>query len=113
MATLARQDLTGVRLKAKNGAWLVHPDLRARMIAEAHEHSTNLTDLATKILSERYGVAYEPNVRRSSPAVGSEDQMNFRFSDELKRAIIVGAAPTGMVQAIRVALCEHYNLPMP
>ena len=39
--------------------------------------------------------------------------MAFGFSDEPKRAIIVGAAPMSITQAIRVALCAHYDLPMP
>jgi hypothetical protein len=113
MATSTRSGLTGIRLKRENGSWLVHPNLRARMVADAQAKHTNLTDLATQILSERFSVPYEPSSRRSSPQPDSGDQMNFRLPDRLKRKIVASSYPLSLTDAIRKALCDHYDLQIP
>lgn len=106
-----RAQLTGVRLRAKSGEWLVHPDLRARMVADAQAKGTNLTDLAVQILCDRFAVPYTTNSRRSSPSRTAE-QLNLRLPEPLERAI-AAAFPRRHLDGIRAALCDHYGLPLP
>jgi hypothetical protein len=102
-----------VRLRSTTGAWLAHPELRDRMIADAAEKGTNLTDLGNQILSQFFGVAYEPNRKRSVPQADKE-QLNFGVSPELKAAI-VRAYPNARSwhDSIRLVLCAHYGLRVP
>lgn len=101
-----------VRLKSKTtGDWFVAPELRARLVADAQEQGTNLTEVAVGILCRRYSVAYEPNGRRANPKA-DDGVLNLRLPVRLYRAI--KASTDGPYQdAIRAALCEHYGLSVP
>ncbi len=100
-----------VRLRSKTtGHWLAHPDLRARMIEDAAEKGTNLTDLATQILCKHFNVAYTPNQRRSTPS-GDPEVLNFGISPELKRVIAVNHDP--WLDGVRLVLSSHYGLKVP
>lgn len=105
-------DITWVRLRSKTTReWFVHPELRDRMVAEANEKGTNLTDLAVEILCARFGVTHKPNHRRSSPSTDSE-VLNFRMPDDLGR-VISATYPKHHMDGIRTALCAHYGLRAP
>ena len=57
-----------VRLKSNtSGEWLADPELRPRLVEDALEQGTNLTEIALQILSERYRVPIEANGRRTEP----------------------------------------------
>lgn len=101
-----------MRLKSKTGGWLVHPDLRDRMIQEAEAEGTNLTDLAVRILSSYFGVPYEPTQRKSTPE-DEKEILNFGVHPDLKSAIVRAYPQAKWTDTIRVVLCGHYGLAMP
>lgn len=106
--------VTYVRLRSKTtNEWFVHPELRDRMVAEANEKQTNLTDLAVQILCQRFGVPYVENKRRSSPTTDADvDVLNFGMPPELQR-VISASYPTHRMDGIRKALCAYYGLGVP
>lgn len=100
-----------VRLRSETTRqWFAHPDLRDRMIADAEEKGTNLTDLANRILCDRFNVAYSPNPRKSKPS-SDPDILNFGISPELKRVITMNYDP--WQDGVRLVLCSHYGLRVP
>lgn len=104
-----------IKLRTDQSGWLVHPDLRARMIADATEKGTNLGDLTVQILCKRFGIVYSANMRRSTPdPAGDKPQLNFHMPVELER--VMGAVYPGsnrMADGIRLALCSYYGLAVP
>lgn len=108
--------LVGVRLRTEKAGWLVHPDLRNRMIEDAREQGTNLGAVAVKILSDRFGVAYDPKdalrSRQSAPGPDSE-QFNFHLPPDLERRIASVYPGAKMNDGIRYTLCAHYGLAIP
>lgn len=105
-------NLTNIKFFTPERGWLVHPELRSRMIADAEEKKTNLGDLAVQILCRRFGVQYVPNGRRSTPRPDS-NQFNFRMPPDLER--VIGSVYPGkaMADGIRLNLCAHYGLRVP
>lgn len=106
---------TLVRLRSKNGPWLAHPDLRKRLVADATKQGTTLTEVATKILADRYGVKYEPNGRASDPSV-SQELLNVALPPKLIEKVKVAAGRAGRSRwqdELRWALCAHYGLRVP
>lgn len=104
-----------VRLRTKHGAWLVHPSLRKRLVADAAATGTNLTEVVVKILSDRYGVAYEPSGPATAPRK-DQDVLNVRVSTKLATKIKDVANRSGRrrwLDEVRAALCEHYGLRVP
>jgi hypothetical protein len=99
-----------VRLRSPvTGEWLAHPDLRRKLVEEAEEKGSNLTDVAIEILSRRCNVKFVPNGRKTSPSPDARELNLGRVSDDLWRALAV--AGTGSRQdAARTMLCQHYGL---
>lgn len=101
-----------VRLRSKTtGAWLVHPDLRPRLVAEAAEKQTNLTDLILTILCSHFNVRYETKQRTSQPQQDA-DVLLFGMPPELERAISL-AYPVHRLDGVRYALCSYFGLRVP
>lgn len=101
-----------VRLRSHTtGAWFVHPDLRPRLVADAEEQGSNLTEVALRILCDRYRVPYAVNGRRTSPKPADEI-LNVRLPMALYRAI-KSSNDVPYQDAIRADLCAHYGLEMP
>lgn len=102
-----------IRLQSKTTSeWFVHPDLRHRLVADAEAQGSNLSEVAIKILADKYGVAYVSNGRRTAP---KEDPviLNLRLPRPLYAAIARAALPTygpKYQDAIRADLCAHYGL---
>lgn len=104
-----------IRLRSHTtGEWFVHPELRPRLVADADAQGSNLTQVAVRILSERYGVPYAENGRRTSP---KQDDviLNLRLPAKLAAKIGAAAAQRGAKyqDAIRADLCAHYGLEVP
>lgn len=104
-----------VRLRSlTTGAWLVHPELRPRLVADALRQETNLTEVAAQILADRYKVPYTPKSRRTSPRI-EENFINMRLPDKLWASIGVAASRAGRkdMDEVRYTLCAHYGLRVP
>lgn len=96
------------------GEWLVHPDLRTRLIEDAERHGTNLTDVALAILSDRYKIPHQQSSRRTVPRADG-DFLNMRVPVRLWKAIRAAANRSGRkdMDELRFALCSHYGLRVP
>lgn len=104
-----------VHLKNSAGHWTVDPQLRPRLVADAAEAKTSLTDIACRILAERYKVPYTPSVRRRDPDPNDE-VLNFAVPHNLANAIRRSADRNGRsswIDEIRAALCAHYGFRLP
>lgn len=102
-----------VKLVAANGHPLVDPDLRPKLVAAAAEKGVSLSNLVVEILSERYGVPFEPTTRKTSPAPEGEE-INFACPAALHRKIRQRTQhPYTVNDSIRVTLSAHYGLPVP
>lgn len=98
-----------VRLRSKTtGEWLASEDLRPLMVADAIEQQTNLTEIALRILAERYGIKHKPNGRRTNPGT-DEAVLNLRVPGKLARAI-QRTAGNRWCHQIRFDLQDHYGL---
>lgn len=109
---------TFIRLRSKStGEWLVHPDLRDKLIEEAEHEGTNMTDQIIQILADRYRVSYEPGGRKTNPGddngvINLGDAIPEKLEMAIKRAAVRHKTGTWIDQ-IRRDLCEHFDLPMP
>jgi hypothetical protein len=103
---------TSIRFKSHLGHWLVHPDLRDRMIEDAREKGTSLSDLANLILAAHFGVRYEPTNRRSQPREVIGEQFKLHLPPDLER-VLAAAYPGKSADGIRYVLCAHYGLRVP
>jgi hypothetical protein len=108
---------TFIRLRSKTTSeWLVHPDLRDRLIEEAEREGTNMTDQIVRILADRYRVPYTPGGRKTQPG-NDNDVINLgdALPPRLERVIKTKAAKTGgtWIDQIRRDLCDHFDLVMP
>lgn len=108
------EKVTNIKFRTPQRGWLVHPDLRTRMIEEAQEKGTNLGDLAVQILSKHFNIPHTVNgsSRRTTPREDAE-QFNFRMPASLER--VLGATYPGkeLADGIRYVLCAHYGLRVP
>lgn len=103
-----------VRLRS-SGEWLVPPELREKLAADARERGTNLTDVVISILSRRYAVPCEASVRETSPSTSAE-HLNLRLPMDLYRALElarIGSGRRSYQDELRAALCAHYGLRLP
>lgn len=113
MATGDHNAFVRLRSKGPGGEWLAPPELRPKLVADAQDQNTNMTEIAIGILSRRYGVPTMPNGRRTHPK-SADDIILLRIPQELAAAI--GAAANAAVprrtinDEIRAALCAHYGL---
>ena len=104
-----------IRLRSRSsGAWLVHPELKARLVADARAAETNMTEVATTILAAEYGIACTPGGYRRHPSPDGT-QLNLRLPAELYRMIRLAAiAHDRRYPAEIVAvLHDHYGLEPP
>lgn len=101
-----------VRLRSKkDGAWFVHPDLRPRLVEDAKDQGSNMTDVALGILHKRYGLTFVPNGRVTDPRP-EDDIIRLRLPQPLYTAL-VRSHGVKYVEAIRQILCAHYALRIP
>lgn len=101
-----------VRLRSHTtGRWFVDPELRPKLVADAEAQDSNLTEVAVKILCDRFGVPYEANGRKTAPR-GSGDELNLRIPTALYR-ILSATYGAKYQDGIRQALCQHYGLEVP
>lgn len=105
---------TFVRLRSQTtGEWFVPPELRPRLVADAEEHDSNLTELVIVILAKRFKVPFEATGRKTAPSKNGEE-LNLRLPMALYKAIAVAAAGQHSVQReILAALCANYSLTLP
>lgn len=107
-----------LRLRSrKDGAWIAPPDLRPRLVEEAKERDTSLTDLIVQILSRTYRVKCEaqPSSRRSSPPDDGSILKIYLLPLALYTAIAASAAKNQRTtqREILAALSAHYGLRLP
>lgn len=101
-----------VRLRSKTtGDWFVHPDLRRRLVADARDQGTNMTEVALRILADAYGVDYAGEARKTEPR-DDDDKIVLRLPVELRDAI-KRAHPDHWQDGLRATLCAHYRLAVP
>lgn len=102
-----------VRLRsATTREWYCDPGLRARLVADANEQETNLTEVAIQILAKRLGYTYAPNGRRTTPGK-SEEILNLRIPLELDDLIGTAFPRLSRPKAIIRILSTHYGLGLP
>lgn len=106
-----------IRLRSRDdGTWLVHPDLKSKIVADAVDQGSNMTEVCQAILAEAYGVPFEPSGRK---AVASPDGYEFRIylpadlSRKIATASIRRYGRPRPVEEIRFALHAHYGLRPP
>lgn len=90
-------------------------DLRAKLIEDAEEQESNVTDVAVAILAERYKVAVpESRGRRTTPNPDSQSML-LRVPERLHTAIAHAAVTnkTSAAKQIIADLCSYYTLPVP
>lgn len=106
-------EIVWVRLRSKTPpyTWFVSPDLLPRMVADADERGTNLTDLSLTILCGHFQVPYTPTLRKSKPTA-EKDVLNFGAPPALMRAL-AAAYPRKEMDGVRRVLSAHYGLPIP
>lgn len=105
-----------VRLRSQpSGKWLVHPELRDRLVEDAAAQGTNITEVASRILAGRYGVGFTPAGRKSGPPRAKAEILNMRIPNAIWAAIRLGATGNGRtdMNELRRQLCDHYGLPIP
>lgn len=105
-----------VRLRSQpTGKWLVHPELRDRLVADAEARRSNITEVASEILALHFGVKYTPNGRHSGAPRENAEILNMRIPLPIWKAIERRAITTRRpkMMELRDALCQHYRLPMP
>lgn len=101
-----------VRLRSKTtGEWFVHPDLRPRLVADAREQGTNMTEVAVKILCSEYGTPYAGSARKTAPRT-ADDKIVLRLPDDLDAAIRLRHGRHAM-DGLRASLCSFYGLTVP
>lgn len=92
--------------------WYADRELRPRLVADANEQDTNLTEIVLMILAKRLGYSYAPNGRRTEPS-SNEEIIKLDVPLELDR-LVGGAYPdlTRPKAMIRI-LSSHYGLGLP
>lgn len=103
-----------VRLRnRKDGRWLVHPDLRPRLVADAERKGVSLIDQVVGILAAKYGVPFEETPRKTTPSKEGEE-LNLILPEKLDAKIDrTKRSPQTIPDAIRLTLSAHYGLPVP
>lgn len=92
-----------------NGHWFAHPDLRPRLVADAREQETSMTEVVLQILCDHLKLKYEPSGRRADPQP-NEKLLNLRLPWRVFSALSRKYAPENYQDALRRVLCEHYSL---
>lgn len=109
---MAPTTIAHVRLRSGlDGAPLAHPELRPRLVADAVEEGTNLTEVALAILHKRFRLPFVARSITRTPNA-DEDYLRLRLPAPLYHNL-TATYGTKYVQAIREILCAHYGLPMP
>jgi hypothetical protein len=106
---------TFIRLRSKpNRRWLVPEELRPKLVADAEQHETSLTDVIVRILAGVYGVEVASSSRKTAPKVDG-DVINVRLPMPLYVAVLSNAGPRkrSVQKQILADLCEHYKLAPP
>lgn len=102
-----------VRLRSQGPGqeWIVPAELRPKLVADAEEKGTNMTDVALAILATRFKIPYEANGRKSTPKA-DDDLMILRLPWNLFQVISATATSRrwSYVDEIRSTLCAHYGL---
>lgn len=104
-----------IRLRSlPTGAWMVDPNLKAKLIEDARQERSSMTAVALRILSKTYGVEYEPT-GRIGRGRGDTDVLNLSLPDHLDQVMGMNAAAhhRSLQDEVRVALSAHYGLSMP
>lgn len=103
-----------IRLRSiTTGEWLAPPELREKLVADAQDHGTNLTEVAVVILARSLKVPYEPVGRKANPGLDS-DVLKLNIPADLDQALRFSAAGANLTRqrAALTLLCAHYGLRM-
>lgn len=92
--------------------WYASPELRPRLVADANEQGTNLTEIVLMILAKRLGYTYAPNGRRTEPGA-SEEIVKLDVPLELDRLVGAAYPDVSRPKAIIRLLSAHYGLGIP
>lgn len=105
-----------VRLRGRpDGAWLVHPDMRPRLVDFATSEGISMTDAIVKILCDKFGVTHDVTPRKTTPEPKA-DEINLRIPAALDTVLDRKARArrkTSVQDIIRQTLCEHFGLTVP
>lgn len=96
-----------------DGSWIVDPQLRPKLVADAVDQGVSLGDFVNAILAKKYGVEFETTPRRTTPEP-DKDHLRFQMPPALHRKIAARTPhPLKVNDSVRAALSEHYGLPAP
>lgn len=101
-----------VRLRsATTGELFAPPDLRAKIVEHVEAQESNLIDVVSEILADKYGVPYEPRGYRAHPSP-TGDVLALRIPVDLRKALDGAAFANGRnAQDETIAtLCAYYGL---
>lgn len=121
MAADFYQQFVPLRSHGPGREWLVDPSLRPRMVAEAAERGTNLTEVAIGILGPAFRWEGEAPAERKTSPKESTEELNIRLPYPLHEKIELRAARTKSKSGrkvmandlIRATLSAHYGLRVP
>lgn len=113
-AFMAETKYVLIRLRGRDqGAWLVDPTLRDRLLADAQTEGTSITNVAMSILANRVKVPYVASGRTSEPKAAA-DQLNVRVPMLIYDAYrAMSPSERGMQDVMRKTLSDHYGLDVP
>lgn len=106
---------TYIRLRWSNGTPRAPEELRPRLVADATERGTSMTEVIIRVLSEVYGVEVAIPSRKANPNVDGEE-FNVRIPQRLYDRIERDRLDRRMrscVDLILEKLCGYYGLAMP
>jgi hypothetical protein len=103
-----------IRLRSRTGGyWFVDPSLRDRLVEDARDRGTSISDVILTILAKRVGVPYVPTGRAADQNTDAA-QITVRIPMPILHGLrALSASPRGMQNVIRETLSAHYGLRVP
>lgn len=101
-----------IRLRGQDGRWWVDPQLRPKLVEEAHEKGTSMTEVVVMIFCDYLKIQHVPSGRRADPSP-DEEHLNLRIPKHVWKALDQARAKLGVdsdYDFARMVLCKHYGL---
>ncbi len=101
-----------IRLRGQDGRWWVDPQLRPKLVEEAREKNTSMTEVVVMIFCNFLKIQHVPSGRRADPKP-DEELLNLRIPRHVWKALDAERAKQGVdspYDFARTVLCKHYKL---
>ena len=101
-----------IRLRGQDGRWWVDPQLRPKLVEEAREKNTSMTEVVVEIFCKYLKIQHVPSGRRADPRP-EEELLNLRIPRHVWQALDRRRAEVGVdsdYDFARMILAQHYGL---